>query len=884
MSLNVIGLISGGKDSLYSLVHCIQNGHKLVALANLCPALLNDESSMEETDDLDSFMYQTVGHSLIPLYAQALDLPLYRRNITGKAVRTAKDYSLSTDDSPMEEREVTAQHDETEDMYSLLAEVLSNHPGANAVNAGAIMSTYQRTRVESVANRLNLTPLAFLWQYPILPPSEERYDTLTGLLDDMQSAMCDARIIKIASGGIRRNMIFQNVASSSSASRLVDGLSRFYESQHEELTLRGAVIGEGGEYETLALDGPSSLWKKKIQVDLADIREGGGGTMYARFGRAIVIDKPLEPSRVAPVPSIFDARFSALRSELAVVKNESFCRTSRSSHARSNTVTLAEPSMSVYTNTIHIPNLTAEGSTAADQLRGIVQQLSHMLTPSTDASASTTRVPGIFRNIINTTLLLNRMEDFASVNRVYTNKLWSSDWPIPPARVTVAAPLPSEVHVTLSVVLRRPQHDSLTSIDTTDGLHVQSRSYWAPANIGPYSQAVSLMLALPIDTDLVKDKPYVSTNLKLMHLAGQIPLIPATMEILTGSFADQATLSLQHLYRVAQERLVDIWIGPGVAYLGNKVTNHTTTDGKSVSDIDVMHSRACTAACAWHLSLEIDEKGHKRRQSLASNDEQDEEDADIWHAQHNHGQSARPQLNVGQHLHILPNHRILSVQGERIWRGTSSGSTETAKAHFPTFIAAEVLELPRNASVEWWSLGLAGVAKEVDLGRCEISPFRMVLNKYCLVEGLAIRHIDHARLARDGEDSTDDSEDESTTYQEQSRKTDRFTCFVSLLIDTTDSMSDMARIPEQVVSELSQSLSNGAELLNESISASQSFITVANDLSSLHDLSIVQQSTIIPCLQLWTSSQLDPVGVTGTSVRAIAAAVLLRVDLRLGKH
>jgi len=37
-SLNVIALISGGKDSFFSILHCLKNGHKVVALGNLYPA------------------------------------------------------------------------------------------------------------------------------------------------------------------------------------------------------------------------------------------------------------------------------------------------------------------------------------------------------------------------------------------------------------------------------------------------------------------------------------------------------------------------------------------------------------------------------------------------------------------------------------------------------------------------------------------------------------------------------------------------------------------------------------------------------------------------------------------------------------------------------
>lgn len=35
----VIGLVSGGKDSCFNLMHCIANGHELVAVATLQPEL-----------------------------------------------------------------------------------------------------------------------------------------------------------------------------------------------------------------------------------------------------------------------------------------------------------------------------------------------------------------------------------------------------------------------------------------------------------------------------------------------------------------------------------------------------------------------------------------------------------------------------------------------------------------------------------------------------------------------------------------------------------------------------------------------------------------------------------------------------------------------------
>lgn len=59
------------------------------------------------TDELDSYMYQTVGHQAVELYAEAMDLPLYRRTIQGSSLDTSRCYSET-------------EGDEVEDLYELL--------------------------------------------------------------------------------------------------------------------------------------------------------------------------------------------------------------------------------------------------------------------------------------------------------------------------------------------------------------------------------------------------------------------------------------------------------------------------------------------------------------------------------------------------------------------------------------------------------------------------------------------------------------------------------------------------------------------------------------------------------------------------------------------
>lgn len=55
-------------------------------------------------------MYQTVGHDVVGLYAEATGLPLYRRPITGSNVATELHYDA-------------VAGDETEDLYQLLSDV-----------------------------------------------------------------------------------------------------------------------------------------------------------------------------------------------------------------------------------------------------------------------------------------------------------------------------------------------------------------------------------------------------------------------------------------------------------------------------------------------------------------------------------------------------------------------------------------------------------------------------------------------------------------------------------------------------------------------------------------------------------------------------------------
>lgn len=181
--MKVIALISGGKDSTYNMMQCIKNGHEIVALVNLKPSKKLADSKHE----LDSYMYQSVGNEILELYAEAMQLPFYTAEILGTVKNTDLDY------------EPTCNDDEVEDLYRLLKfvkdELETKHNiTVEAISSGAIMSTYQKNRVENICKRLGLTSLAYLW-------ARNQQE----LLNEMIESGIDAILIKVACLGLEPN-------------------------------------------------------------------------------------------------------------------------------------------------------------------------------------------------------------------------------------------------------------------------------------------------------------------------------------------------------------------------------------------------------------------------------------------------------------------------------------------------------------------------------------------------------------------------------------------------------------------------------------------------------------------------------------------------------
>ncbi|XP_064920264.1 diphthine--ammonia ligase isoform X8 [Columba livia] len=427
--MRVVALISGGKDSCYNMMQCVAAGHQVVALANLRPA-----ENTGLTDELDSYMYQTVGHHAIDLYAEALDLPLYRGFIKGTSVNTGRVYT-------------TCQEDEVEDLYDLL-KLVKDKEGVEAVSVGAILSDYQRDRVEDVCRRLNLQPLAYLWR--------QNQETL---LKEMISSNIQAIIIKVAA---------------------------------------------------LGLDPDKHLGKSLDQMEpyLLEQGESSGTFMINSCSCEVscndedIFPSPEEDEPQKSIPVIWK---SLKHSSLDFTETFGSSGRSLSGYQWFSGITA------------HF--LPSKGKNAQEAAREAFSSLQANMTSE-----------GLkLKDIILVHLYVKSMKDFNVINSVYVTEFDLC----PPARVCVETLLPDGVLFYIDCLAHKcdvAMDDVLR--DEKLVMHVQSISHWAPASIGPYSQSVK-----------VGD---------VLYCAGQIALVPCTMQLVSGGIWTETVVSLRHVERVLQ--------------------------------------------------------------------------------------------------------------------------------------------------------------------------------------------------------------------------------------------------------------------------------------------------------------------------------------------
>uniref|UniRef100_A0A673CAT5 Diphthine--ammonia ligase n=2 Tax=Sphaeramia orbicularis TaxID=375764 RepID=A0A673CAT5_9TELE len=439
-------------------------------------------------------MYQTVGHQVIELYAEAMDLPLYRRTIQGSSVDTSRDYRVT-------------EGDEVEDLYQLL-HMVKEKEAVEAVSVGAILSDYQRVRVENVCLRLGLQPLAYLW----------RRDQ-ESLLSEMISSDLHAILIKVAAFGLDPEKHL--------GKPLAD-----MEPYLKQLSQKYGVhiCGEGGEYETLTLDCP--LFKKKIVIDAAETvihsADAFAPVGYLRFTQMHTENKHDDvvaralPHGSCPCQSAIDKMTEEVEyADQAEDNQQEFT---------------SNCDLSCQWGHDLLPSCSQRSSTGYQWISGINGLQSQDPGIQNQTSAAFIQLQSELdsrgwkmKDIILVHLYVKNMDDFGLLNTVYKKHFGIN----PPARVCVQAPLPAGQLMQMDCLLHdwtAPQGDGC--FHQREALHVQSLSHWAPANIGPYSQA------LRVDESV--------------FCAGQIALVPCTMQLVKAGTRIQSQLTFSHVKKVLE--------------------------------------------------------------------------------------------------------------------------------------------------------------------------------------------------------------------------------------------------------------------------------------------------------------------------------------------
>ncbi|KAI3799559.1 hypothetical protein L1987_34858 [Smallanthus sonchifolius] len=467
--MKVVGLVSGGKDSCFAMMKCLQYGHEVVALANLLP--VNDS-----VDELDSYMYQTVGHQIVVSYANCMGLPLFRRKIQGSTRR----HDLSYNKTP---------GDEVEDMFILLKEVKKQIPSITAVSSGAIASDYQRLRVENVCSRLGLVSLAYLWKLD-----------QSLLLQQMIESGIVAITVKVAAIGL------------DPSKHLGKEMSHLWPHLLKLNELYGSnICGEGGEYETLTLDCPLFKYARIVLDEFQLVLHDSNSIAPVGILHPLAFhcEDKLQSASVSDINGTNGFCLENMGSVIEV-QTESLEIMEDKSHPSDVALDLAQleickPHISktkkenTFSISCWLQNSTKVSADLQENLKIILLKIESLLNEDGFS----------WEDVVYIHLYISDMNMFAIANEAYVNFITQEKCRFGvPSRSTIELPL-------LQVGLGNAYVEVLVANDQSKKvLHVQSISSWAPSCIGPYSQA--------------------TLHKEILHMAGQLGLDPPTMSLCDG--------------------------------------------------------------------------------------------------------------------------------------------------------------------------------------------------------------------------------------------------------------------------------------------------------------------------------------------------------------
>ena len=222
-----LSLFSGGKDSSWALWRALEAGLPVGRLVTVHPPD-------------GSYLYHVPGTRLAPLAAESIGLPLLEVDASGLG-------------APADGHDSTGRGDRELEPLERALERIAAEVDLAGLTAGAVESEYQTSRFRAMCDRLGIELFAPLWG---ADPVEA--------LGSMLEAGFDVRVVSVAAEGLGPDWLGRRLDAEA-----LDDLRR--------LNARYGVhvLGEGGEFETVVLDGPHM--DRPIEIEAEPVWLAGRG-------------------------------------------------------------------------------------------------------------------------------------------------------------------------------------------------------------------------------------------------------------------------------------------------------------------------------------------------------------------------------------------------------------------------------------------------------------------------------------------------------------------------------------------------------------------------------------------------------------------------------
>ena len=198
-------LFSGGKDSCYAMQVMARQNYKIECLISM------------KSKNKDSFMFHTPNIDITKVQAKAMDIPIIFGQTYGD------------------------KESELKDLKKTLKKAITKYK-IHGIVTGALFSRYQRDRIEKICDELGLKVFSPLW-----------HKNQEAELMEIVKEGFEVIIIKIAADGLDENWLGRKIDE-----KTITDLRKLCDKNGIN------VAGEGGEYESLVLNGP--MFKKKIII------------------------------------------------------------------------------------------------------------------------------------------------------------------------------------------------------------------------------------------------------------------------------------------------------------------------------------------------------------------------------------------------------------------------------------------------------------------------------------------------------------------------------------------------------------------------------------------------------------------------------------------